>query len=669
MRGAPPGRQGKGRVSGMCGIVGLFGWQPPPAAAGLLLQRMVEAVGHRGPDARTTLADGRFALGHARLSILDLAGGAQPMRDETGEVAIVFNGEVFNHVELRAGLAARGIRCRTASDTEVILRLYLEQGARCVEALNGDFAFAIHDARRKRLLLARDRVGVRPLFHASLPGGGLAFASEAKALLAVPGITPTPDPMALGEIFALWAPLPPRTMFRDIAELPPGHLLEAGADGVRITRWWRPDFPHAGEEPDIPEDRAAEELAALLDDAVRIRLRADVPVGACLSGGLDSAIVARLARDAGAGPFATFSVTFEQPEFDEGAAQRAMAAALGTRHHAIACGTRDIARLFPRMLRHAERPVLRTAPAPMLMLAGLVREAGYKVVLTGEGADEVFAGYDIFREAALRGFCARQPASRLRPLLFERLYPWLPELQVQAPAYREAFFGAGLDRLDDPLFSHLPRFAAAARARRFLDADLQAALARHDPLEALRARLPPAFMRWHPLHRAQYLEMTHLLPGYILSAQGDRMAMAHGVEGRFPFLDPRLIDFAARLPPRLKLKGLREKHILRRALRGRLPDSVAARPKQPFRAPDAACFCGPQAPAWVAEALSREAVLRTGWFDPAAVALLARKCAAQVARGAAVGFADNQALVGILSAQLWHREFAARPAAQLAATA
>lgn len=653
----------------MCGIVGLFGWHQPPAAAQALLRRMLAAVAHRGPDARTVLADGRFALGHARLSILDHAGGAQPMRDETGQVAIVFNGEIFNHVELRAELAARGTRCRTLSDTEVVLRLYIEQGARCVAALNGDFAFAIHDARCGRLLLARDRVGVRPLFHAALPGGGIAFASEAKALLEAPGVTPEPDPVALGQVFTLWAPLAPRTMFRDIAELPPGHLLEADADGLRITRWWRPDFPYAGDEPDIPEGRAAEELRALLEDAVRIRLRADVPVAACLSGGLDSAIVARLARDAGAGPLATFSVTFEQPEFDEGAAQRAMAAALGTRHHAVACGTRDIARLFPRMLRHAERPVLRTAPAPMLMLAGRVREAGYKVVLTGEGADEVFAGYDIFREAALRGFCARQPRSRLRPLLFERLYPWLPGLQAQAPAYREAFFGAGLDRLDDPLFSHLPRFAAAARTRRFLGEELREALAGHDPLDVLRARLPAAFMRWHPLHRAQYIEMTQLLPGYILSAQGDRMAMAEGVEGRFPFLDPRVIDFAAPLPPRLKLKGLREKHILRQALRGRVPDAVASRPKQPFRAPDAACFLGPAAPGWVAEALSREAVRRTGWFDPDAVALLVRKGAAQVARGASIGFADNQALVGILSAQLWHREFAARPAAQLVATA
>jgi len=653
----------------MCGIVGLFGWPMPPAAARVLLRRMVDAVAHRGPDAQDVLAEAGIALGHARLSIVDIAGGAQPMRDETGQVAIAFNGEVFNHVELRAELAARGIRCRTNSDTEVILRLYLERGAACVEALNGDFAFAIHDARRGRLLLARDRIGVRPLFHATLPGGRIAFASEAKALLEVPGVTPAPDPVALDQVFTLWAPLPPRTMFRDIQELPPGHMLEADADGMRLRRWWRADFPRAGEEPPIDEGRAAEELGALLADAVRIRLRADVPVGAYLSGGLDSAIVTRLARDSGSGTLETFSLTFGQPEFDESAQQLEMAAALGTSHRAVACGADDIARLFPRMVRHAERPVLRTAPAPMLLLSGLVRDAGFKVVLTGEGADEVLGGYDIFREAKLRAFCARQPGSRLRPLLFRRLYPWLPTLQAQAPAYLGAFFGAGLDRVDDPLFSHLPRFAAAARAKRFYADGLRDALAGHDALEELRASLPAEFMRWDPLHRAQYLEMAHLLPGYILSAQGDRVAMANAVEGRFPFLDPRVIDFAARLPPRLKLKGLREKHILRQSMRGRLPAAIGARAKQPYRAPDAASFFGPHAPGWVADALSREAVARSGWFHPAAVARLARKCANQAQAGAASGFGDNQALVGILSAQLWHRDFGARAAMPLAATA
>lgn len=644
----------------MCGIVGLFGWSLPPRAEAALLRRMVAAVAHRGPDAQEVLSERGIALGHARLSILDLEGGAQPMRDETGQVAIAFNGEVFNHVELRAELAARGVRCRTLSDTEVILRLYLERGADCLAALNGDFAFAIHDARLGRLLLARDRIGVRPLHYATLPGGRIAFASEAKALLEVPGVSAEPDPVALDQVFALWAPLPPRTMFRDIRELPPGHLLEADAQGVRVRRWWRIDFPRAGEEPDIAEAAAAEELRALLADAVRLRMRADVPVGAYLSGGLDSAVVASLARDMAPGALRTFSLTFEDPAFDESAQQREMAAALGTAHRAVACTAGDIAESFPEVVRAAERPLLRTAPAPMLRLSRLVRDAGFKVVLTGEGADEVFAGYDLFREAKLRAFCGRQPDSQLRPRLFGRLYPWMPALQAQGPAYLAAVFGAGLDRADDPLFSHLPRFATAARARRFYSPEWRRTLAGHDPLEELRASLPADFMRWHPLHRAQYLETTHLLPGYILSAQGDRVAMAHAVEGRFPFLDPRIVAFAARLPPRLKLRGLREKHILRAAFRGRLPAAIEARAKQPYRAPDAACFFGPAAPPWVAEALSREALRRIGWFEPDAVARLLRKATTV----GVTGFADNQALVGVLSAQLWHAQFAARPLAR-----
>jgi asparagine synthase (glutamine-hydrolysing) len=637
----------------------------PTVPARALLRSMVDAVAHRGPDAQDVLAGDGFALGHARLSIVDIGGGAQPMRDESGQVAIVFNGEVFNHVELRAELAARGISCRTRSDTEVILQLYLERGAECVHALNGDFAFAIHDARRSRLLLARDRMGVRPLHYATLPGGRIAFASEAKALLKVPGVSAEPDPVALDQIFTLWFPLPPRTMFRDIRELPPGHLLEATAEGVAVRRWWSLDFPRAGEEPEVDEHRTAEELRALLSDAVRIRMRADVPVGAYLSGGLDSAIVATLARDVAPGALSTFSLTFDDAEFDESAEQREMVGALGTAHRAIPCGADDIAAAFPQLIRHAERPVLRTAPAPMLMLSGLVREAGFKVVLTGEGADEVFGGYDIFREAKLRAFCARQPDSRLRPMLFRRLYPWMPALQAQSPAYLNAFFGAGLDRIEDPLFSHLPRFAAAARAKRFYAPGLRAGLRDHDALEELRVSLPTDFMRWDPLHRGQYLETAHLLPGYILSAQGDRVAMANGVEGRFPFLDHRVVEFAARIPPRLKLKGLREKHILRQSMRGRLPETIGARAKQPYRAPDAASFFGPGAPGWVQDALSHAEVHRAGWFDPDAVALLARKCGAQ----GAGGFRDNQALVGILSAQLWHREFGERVARPLVATA
>ena len=489
----------------MCGIVGRYGQPIHPTFARALVRGMLGAVAHRGPDGDGILVTGRAALGHARLSIIDLEGGAQPMSDELGEVSITFNGEIFNYVELRRDLTSRGVQFRTQSDTEVILRLYQEKGDSCVEDLNGDFALAIYDRARERLLLARDRMGVRPLFYANTKDA-LLFGSEIKALLAA-GVDAAADPIALDQIFTLWSPLPPRTAFANISELPPGHVLIATPDGVITRPYWSLQFPRAGEEADVVDETAlAQELQALLADATRIRLRADVPVGAYLSGGLDSAIVATLARDVAGQRLATFSVTFDSPEFDESAYQLRMVAELGAEHRSVACTSAAIGAEFPDVVAHMERPVLRTAPGPLFALSRLARDSGCKVVLTGEGADEVFAGYDIFKEAKVRAFCARQPESRFRSLLFRRLYPYLPGVQAQSPAYLKAFFGQGLDRLGDPLFSHLPRFETTGRTKALFSGDMKATLAGYDALAELRDSLSAEFARWHPLHQAQYLE-------------------------------------------------------------------------------------------------------------------------------------------------------------------
>jgi len=278
------------------------------------------------------------------------------------------------------------------------------------------------------------------------------------------------------------------------------------------------------------------------------------------------------------------------------------------------------------------------------------------VVVTGEGADEVLGGYDIFKEAKVRRFWARRPASRWRPLLLSRLYPYLEGVQRQPQAYLQAFFGTGLESVDDPLFSHLPRFRLTARAKAFFSADLRAELRGYDAMAELRESLPPEFGAWHPLSQAQYLETAHLLPGYILSSQGDRVAMANAVEGRFPFLDHRVVELAARIPPRLKLKGLREKHILKRAVGKYLPAAIAERPKQPYRSPESECFTGAGAPEYARSLLSPAALARSGLFDPAAVEKLASKCDRASGR---IGIGDNMALVGILSTQLLENHFAA----------
>jgi asparagine synthase (glutamine-hydrolysing) len=434
---------------------------------------------------------------------------------------------------------------------------------------------------------------------------------------------------------------------------------------MAVRPYWRLEFPRAGEAADEAknEDEVAEEVRSLLTDATRIRLRSDVPVGAYLSGGLDSSLVTALASRLAPERLASFSVRFDTPEFDEGAFQDAMISALGTAHRSVLCRPADIGAAFPDVIRHAERPILRTAPAPLHMLSRLVRDQGFKVVLTGEGADEIFGGYDIFKEAKLRRFCAVQPGSQLRPLLFRRLYPYLPKVQAQSAAYLKAFFATDLDRTADPLFSHLPRFRSTAGAKLFFSGALTAELAGYDALDDLRAALPVEFGAWHPLSQAQYLETAYLLPGYILSSQGDRMSMAHAVEGRFPFLDHRVVEAAARIPPGLKLRGLTEKHILRKAAEPLLPKTVSGRPKQPYRAPDSVSFLGTDRPDYVDRLLSGTAIANSGVFDRAAVEKLVAKCRA----GRAGGFRDNAALVGILSTQLWIEQFASTSQSDAAA--
>jgi asparagine synthase (glutamine-hydrolysing) len=645
----------------MCGIAGYFGAHNDPAPG--VLDGMVDALRHRGPDARGTLRRAGVGLGHARLSIVDLEGGRQPISNEDWSVWVALNGEVFNHVELRRDLEARGHVFRTRSDTEVIVHAYEEQGPRCLESLNGDFAFALWDRRQSRLLLARDRMGVRPLYYAQR-AGTLVFASEIKALLRFPGIEARLDPLALEQCFTFWFPLAPRTPFAGVRELPPGHLLIAERGRISVQRYWALDYPAANEAAE-PRDEAqvAEELRALLAEATRIRMRADVPVGAYLSGGLDSSATAALMDRLPGQGLKTFSVGFDSEEFDEGEFQSTMVRALGTEHSSVRCSVVDIARHFPEVVRHAEHPMLRTAPAPLFMLSRLVREQGIKVVMTGEGADEILGGYDIFKEAKVRRFWARQPQSAWRPLLFARLYPYLTGMHRQPRAFLQAFFANGLERTGDPLFSHLPRFAVAQRGRRFFSSDLRAQVGGYDALEELRQQLPKAFTGWHPLSQAQYLETAYLMPGYILSSQGDRVAMAHGVEGRFPFLDQRVVEFAAQIPPRMKLRGLREKHILRRAVGDCLPAPISERPKQPYRAPGAECFFGPRAPEYARELLSRRSIARAGYFDPEAVERLASKCRA----GAPLTSGDDMALVGILSTQLLHYHFIEHAAVSSAA--
>ncbi|EMG35936.1 asparagine synthase, glutamine-hydrolyzing [Desulfocurvibacter africanus PCS] len=647
----------------MCAIAGIMDMlgQSLPAESAVLVEAMVAAMRHRGPDEVGCRHMGPAVLGHARLSIIDLSTGTQPIGNEDGSIQVVFNGEIFNYPELRAELEAKGHRFSTSTDTEVIVHAYEERGVECLRDFNGQFALALWDGPRRRLFLARDRVGICPLHYARI-GGRLLFASEAKALLGREGLPRRLDLQALNQFLTFWLPLAPRTMFEGISELPPAHFALVEDGKLRVEPYWGLDF--------TPDSRAwtaedaAQALGEALGEATRIRLRADVPVGVYLSGGLDSSYVAARVFGLSSARRATFSVEFADKDFDESPHQRIMADRLGSEHARVSVDDALLRKDFLRMIWNAEKPSLRSAPAPLFRLSRLARDSGYKVVLTGEGADEFLAGYNIFKEAKVRQFWARRPDSPLRPLLLTRLYPYLKLPRERGTAFLRQFFGRDLERTAEPCYSHLLRWANTSTLKRFFSAQVKAELnngsGRHGPsdlaglVEQLALGLPADMRGWDTLSKAQYLEAALFLPGYLLSTQGDRMLMANAVEGRFPFLDHKVIELANRLPARLKMPGLREKALLKRAASDLLPSEIVRRPKQPYRAPAAKSVLGTPMNGRARELLSPSALERAGYFDPAMVAGLLDKHART---GGMLAEMENMAIMAILSTQALHWSF------------
>ena len=581
----------------MCGIAGILSRQAPPSSVEQLAA-MAASLSHRGPDEFGVYRDSSMGLAHARLSIIDISAGKQPLCNEDGSLWVVFNGEIFNYVELREELLALGHVFRTRSDTEVIVHAFEAWGERAFDRFNGQYAMALWQSETKTLTLVRDRVGVRPLFLLE-HDGRVYFASEVKAIFAADANLPRElDPVGIDETFTFWSSVAPRSVFSGVVELPPGCIRVYSPAGVEERRFWEPSYP-VGERGRFSGSIEEAEVALLeaLQRATNLRmLRADVPVGSYLSGGLDSSLVAALGLRAKGERFRTFSLRFEDAEYDETSFQREMQGFLGSDHAEIVVSQRDIAEVFPEVIEHTERPILRTGPAPMFLLSRLVRATGIKVVLTGEGADEMFAGYDIFREAKIRRFWARDPTSEARPRLLERLYPYLSRSPIAQQAMARKFFGRGLERAKLPGFSHEPRWHGTAALKRLFSERQQQLTQGHSVVDELLGALPRDFLSWSPLAQDQYLEIRTLLPGYILSSQGDRMLMANSVEGRFPFLDADVMSLAGSLPDSYKLKVLDEKHIVKRVSRGLVPETILARKKQPYRAPDAACFVAADAP-------------------------------------------------------------------------
>ena len=400
-----------------------------------------------------------------------------------------------------------------------------------------------------------------------------------------------------------------------------------------------------------------DELRGLLLDASRIRLRADVPVGAYLSGGIDSTYVSSLVKRNFNNQLSTFSVSFSDKRFDESAYQSIAVRSLQTDHKDVRCTEDDIGAVFPTIIWHTETPIIRTAPAPLFMLSKLVRESNFKVVLTGEGADEIFAGYNIFKEDKIRRFWARHPDSKARPRLLEKLYPYIfSAANSRSRQFLEGFFKKDLLATDSPVYSHLLRWHNTSQLKSFMaDGFRLPGDSMGGFIERYCATLPETFMSWDPLSRAQYTEISIFLSNYLLSSQGDRMAMANSIEGRFPYLDYRVIEFACRVPQRLRIRGLNEKFLLKQAARKMIPDELVNRPKQPYRAPISRCFFGDRKLDYVDELMSERQIQEKGYFDPKKVARLIAKCRGR--QGSLLSERENMALVGILSTQLLDQQF------------
>lgn len=635
----------------MCGIAGLYNLG---SRSEDLLSKMISILRHRGPDETGMYIDSMVALGHARLSIIGLGNGTQPISNEDESLWIVYNGEIFNYPELRLELTKKGHQFKTDTDTEVLVHLYEEYGSDGLKQLNGQFAFAIWDSNKKELFLARDRVGIRPLFY-YMSAQKIVFASEIKAIFLDDTIPREIDLPALDQVFTCWTTITPKTIFKDIYELPPGFsmLIKNGKFVESKPFWTIPYYP--------PEARfkgsfgdATEELKELLLDAIKLRLRADVPVGAYLSGGLDSSIITALISGNFNNNLRTFSISFKDEAFDEAPYQREMVKHLNTDHSQIMISNADISENFPKVIWHCEKPLLRTAPVPMFMLSKLVRENRFKVVLTGEGADEVFGGYNIFKEAKVRNFWGKFPSSRLRPLLLERLYPYVFENPSRARQYLQKFFAVTEDSLQDRFFSHRIRWDNTGKNTLFFSEEVNSVLSGYRPEQDVSCRLPDDFDARDFLSKAQFIEMDVFLSNYLLSSQGDRVAMANSLELRLPFLDYRVIDFAMKLPAAWKIKVLNEKHILKEAFRDIIPSAIVSRNKQPYRAPIKDVFFS-DSNGYANEYLSESYLKKSGYFDATKTSHLVNKF-----RKTGQSFSSesqNMALVSILSTQILHHQF------------
>src|SRR5262245_12662430 len=636
----------------MCGIAGLIDLANPREPDRLMVRRMAAALAHRGPDDCGFLFAPGIGLAHRRLSIVGVEDGRQPIFNEDRSVAVICNGEFFDFPERLGALEARGHVFRTHTDSELLVHLYEEHGEELFPHLKGQFAFALIDFARGVAILARDRVGICPLFW-SRQGNAIYFGSEIKALIASGAVKPVADPHGLDHLFTFFALAGRRTAFKGVHAIAPGHYLRLtlssrGKPAAPVERkYWDFDFPDWGDEDDSTDGaRLTDAFEAAFARAVEIRLRADVPVAGYLSGGVDSAYVLATAARVAGRPLPSFTLRIPGLDLDEVDNALENARAIGHRLPTVVeAGSDRILGAYAALTNAAESPVLDTSCAALLTLSGAVRSQGYKVVLTGEGADEAFAGYVWFKIRELARTFDVGDAFRPSTLMSRLARKWA------APHLSMAEFRRVDAMIAGPHAQTLMYNLVATSRERYFSSEFKEELGDRLAYQDLDLDLK-RIARWHPLNRSLYIGYKIQLAGLLLGPKGDRVVMANSVEARYPFLDEDVIAFTSRLHPRWKLtRRLHDKYLLRQAAQRVLPESVAQRPKHMFRAPLAESFIA-NPPTFVRELISAESLARTGYFD---VARVQRDCELLTSgEGRGLGNFVSLGLSGVVATQLWH---------------
>ena len=628
----------------MCGIAGAIDLTGTREFSIPRLLAMTGAIAHRGPDDEQFYREPGVALGARRLSIVDLAGGRQPIANETGDVWVAFNGELFEYPELRQTLLARGHRLATRCDTEAWVHLYEDHGEALFEQARGQFAVSLWDRANRTLILGRDRVGICPLYYAERDGW-LLWGSEVKALLASGLVEARPDPRGIDHIFSFFCAGTTRSFFAGVKSIPPGHFLRVKDGRVELKMYWDLDFPDEGDERRVEKPEVlVDELEGLLRQSVERRLRGDVPVVSYISGGLDSTVVLGMSSRHRGEAVPSFTIGLDKAGPDERTASTESAQVLGSDLTTVTMDRSKLARTYPELIVAAEGPVLDTSCAALLRLAGAVHEKGYKVVLTGEGADEALAGYVWYKTQKIRDGIADRIGEPL-PLLFRSLL--LKSLVGGSARIPAQMAVRGVRPAQQDMYELIGQARPVLYSGSMWDR-----LKDHDPyadLDITNDRIT----RWHPLNQSLYVGYKVMLAGLLMIAKGDRIAMHSSVEARYPFLDDDVINFCASIAPEYKLKGMKEKWILRQVAAKTLPPRIANRRKTMFRASLSGTFLGPDRPAWVDQLLSPESLAATGYFDFKQVAHQ-RALQMRFPTITPRRFIYDLGLTCVVSTQLWH---------------